>query len=179
MSESPSRSFEVKVDVGEEHHMSARDVLLIPSQPIRGIATFKTTNGNAAVAGDPPLALLWDSTTILIYDPARDDLRHVRPTSGRYFTRVRVEDHVLRADYYGTNVTRESMADLPLDDLSLLPEGFGPVLDGQFPSAFPRTIEEQPSPPPTQRPRRRDDPLTKRQRRQLEAMERFGKRTST
>ena len=156
--------------------MSARDVFLLPSIPVRGVNRFKTTNGNATVAGEPARMLLWDSSIILLYDPDTDDLRHMRPPSGRYFTKVRVESNVLHADFYGINVSGERLTGLPLDDLSALPEGFGPVEDGEFPSAFPsKRQREQPYQPRTDRPRRRDDPLTKRQRRRLEAMERFKK----
>lgn len=127
----------VTIETNNEHHIGAYTVYLFCSRPIRGISYFQTTNGSAFWSNCYDRLFLFDATVILYVCFERDLVLHLERPAGWYFSNARIEDSQLRSELYNGNGERSEINAIDLSRIeSIFQPGFGPVVNGRFPSAF-------------------------------------------
>jgi hypothetical protein len=139
MIKSKTHDFSVTFEYHGEHHMGAETVYMMASRPIGGVTRFHTTNGNAFFTPDGNGLFLHDSCVILYFDIASGSVFNFAPPQGWYFGGARTQGAFLTFDLYDGAGHFPSGEPILLSEVtSKFDAGFGAVVDGKFPSAWPR-----------------------------------------
>lgn len=119
-----------------EHHMGASTVYLKCDPPLLGISIFKTTNGNALLCGAGEWMLLWDRSVLLLWQLATGTVWHHQTPKMRSFSSIRADERFLHYILYDIGGRQEEQPSIPMEDIpAIFSPGFGPVVEGRFPSA--------------------------------------------
>lgn len=122
-----------------EHHMSASTIEIHLPFEVHGHSRFFTTNGSAFTSVDNRSLIIHDSLCILYIDCENGTVKHCLGPKNCYMSEVHEYENGLGFKLYGNECKHEAIF-ISFNDITF-ETGFGPVQNGQFPSAFqPHTL---------------------------------------
>ena len=114
--------------------MGAETVEMILPFRIDGISRLFSTNGQLKKCENDSEVYLWDATVILKVDFNEKTVGHFLPSKHKYISDFVVAMDTVDLELYGT-FSRVKKLVLPIPDFKFT-NGFGPVINGCFPSAY-------------------------------------------
>lgn len=119
-----------------EHHMGASSLDFELEKAIKGIKTFRTTNGRALQDQSGRFLLLYDAVAALILDFHDHTVHHLVFSSAEQSQELTLVENALCLSGSPASKTRKCLCP-DLTSKTGLAQGFGPVRNGKFPSAYP------------------------------------------